>query len=242
MPYTLLPAEAEETGLFFRSEGETAERRGAIGYMRADFGRSGKEFYSAWFDNEAHLKSYAFKREFGEIVDSLRDDGKKPPLSSRDNLKAFCRANPGCDVSGRGDGYKVATLDFSYCFRCLPSRGDYDIYCFAYDNRYLPAELAGEHELPLECLTLSPSTNEIVYIMRDDICSKPFAGSSKDPAVNRLKVDEQNRKWGVTRRQEAAMLGGALTGWDTPAAKPWNYDKNGAFRQTPHKAKDEPAR
>jgi hypothetical protein len=46
MPYTLLPAKAEETALFFRSEGETAERRGAIGYMRADFGRSGRQFYS----------------------------------------------------------------------------------------------------------------------------------------------------------------------------------------------------
>ena len=242
MPYTLQPANAEEKDLFFRSEGEAAERRGAIGYMRADFGRSGKEFYSAWFDGEAHLKSYAFKREFGEIVDSMRDDGEKPPFASRDNLKAFCRENPGCEVSGRGDGYKVATLDFSYCFRCRAASDDYDIYCFAYDNRYLLPELAGEHELPLECLALLPSTNEIVYIMRDDKCAKPFAGSSADPAVNRLMIKELNQKWGVTRRQEAAMLGGALTGWDTPAAKPWNYAENGAFRQTPPKAKEAPAR
>jgi hypothetical protein len=44
MAYELLPAQENESGLFFRSDGEAAERCGVIGCMRADFGRTGKEF------------------------------------------------------------------------------------------------------------------------------------------------------------------------------------------------------
>jgi hypothetical protein len=46
----------------------------------------------------------------------------------------------------------------------------------------------------------------------------------------------------VTRAQEEAMLCGSLFGWDTPAAKPWNYDMDGNPRQLSPRKKDEPER
>jgi hypothetical protein len=237
MAYELRIAEKDELRFCFRLSGEAAERTGAIGYLRADFGRSGREFHTTWFDNQVHLKSPAFKAEFDELINSLRDDGQKPPFASRANHSDFCAAHPSMTC------FKVATLDYSFYFRLNPHQGTYDIYCFAYDNRYLLPELAGKHDLPLDCLTLLPSTKEIVYIMKDsDGYYPPFAGSTKDPAVNRKMVDEQNKKMGVTRAQEEAMKSGSMFGWDTPAAKPWNYNENGKPRPLPQKNKTEPDR
>jgi hypothetical protein len=61
MAYELLLAEKDELHLCFRLNDEAAERCGAIGYLRADFGRSGTEFYTTWFDSQPHLKSSVFK-------------------------------------------------------------------------------------------------------------------------------------------------------------------------------------
>jgi hypothetical protein len=80
---------------------------------------------------------------FDDVINSLRNDGETPPFASRSNLAAFCSANPGKELNGRGGGYCIRTLGFSYYFRCLPRPGDYDVYCFAYDNLYLLPQLAG---------------------------------------------------------------------------------------------------
>jgi hypothetical protein len=56
----------------------------------------------------------------------------------------FCRNTPGKDLSEQGHGYRIRTLRYSYYFRCRPCAQDYDIYCFAYDNRRLLH--APEHE------------------------------------------------------------------------------------------------
>jgi hypothetical protein len=136
MPYKLIPAVVDDS-LFFRLDKDTARRYGAIGYMKADFGKSGREFWSSWFDEQPQLNTYSFKGEFNDVINSLRDDEKQPIFASRNNLSAFCSANPGKKLGERGDGYIVQTLDYTYCFRCLPRPGDYDVYCFAYCNRYL---------------------------------------------------------------------------------------------------------
>ena len=130
MPYQLLRPEPNELKLFFRMEGEAAERHGVIGYLRADFGRTGNEFWSTWFDKQPHLKTPGFKKEFDDVINSLRDDGQAPPFASRRNMEALC-ATPLDDGPTTSSGYKVQTENYSYYFRCKPSPGDYDMYCFA---------------------------------------------------------------------------------------------------------------
>ncbi len=222
MAYELLPAEKEEIHLCFRLSGEAAERCGAIGYLRADFGRSGKEFYTTWFDGQPHLKSSDFKYKFDELINSLRDDGQKPPFASRDNHLAFCVAHPSMTC------FKIATLDYRFYFRLNPHQGTYDIYCFAYDNRYLLPELDGQHALPTGCFSILPSTGELIGIKRGangylDVT----VVKGTDRQDSRRRADKNNKRLGVTRAQEEAMLAGSLFGWDTPAAKPWNYEQNG---------------
>lgn len=49
----------------------------------------------------------------------------------------------------------------------------------------------------------------------------------KSPEENRAIVDRYNKNNGISKAQEAAMVAGSMFGWDTPAAKPKNYDENG---------------
>lgn len=235
--YKLQPSQHDNL-LFFRLDGEAAERHGSIGYLRADFSRSGREFHCAWFESQSHLKTPAFKQEFDDVINSLRDDGEKPPFASRANLAAFCSATPGKELTTRGGGYAVQTLDFSYYFRCLPRPGDYDIYCFTFDNRLLLPELAGKHELPDFCYSTAPATDGIIVIKRGERGYYPCEYSTNDQEYNREFAKERNIKLGVSRAQEEAMLAGSLFGWDAPAAKPWNYDQDGNPRPSQPKNKN----
>jgi hypothetical protein len=232
MAYELQETKIEESHLHYRLDGEAAERHGAIGYMRADFG-DGREFWSNWFDNQPHLKTYAFKQEFESIIDSLRDDGQKSPLASRDNLTAFCAENQGVSE------FTIRTLDYSYYFRFRPMRAHYDIYCFAYDNDYLLPEVAGQHDLPNDCFGIVPSSGELVFIVRGENGYYPSGKSTDDPVINRQIEVANNALLGVTRRQAEAMLAGSMFGWNTLAAKPWNYDQNGKPRQIHQPKKNE---
>ena len=54
-----------------------------IGHLRGDFGRTGEEFWTTWFDCHAELKTDAFRNEFNRLVNQLRE---------RDNLLADYRS------------------------------------------------------------------------------------------------------------------------------------------------------
>jgi hypothetical protein len=231
MAYELLLAEKDELRFCFRLSGNAVERCGAIGYLRADFGRSGKEFYTTWFDNQAHLKSYDFKNKFDELINSLREDGVTPPFASRDNHLAFCAAHPSMTC------FKIATLDYSFYFRFNPHQGTYDIYCFGYDNNYLLPELAGKHNLPQRCYSVIPSSGKLIIITRGESGYVECADSQIGREANRMFSDTANQVNGITRAQEEAMVAGSMFGWDSPAAKPWNYDQNGKPRP-PHPPKN----
>lgn len=158
--YELVPAEESECNLFFGLGEETVERYGFIGYLRADFGPNGKRFYTSWFDGDKRLKTDEFKRELDGVINSLQNEDEELPFTDRVSLELFCIDNPGLNLKGRGAGYKIRTQDFSYYARCRPSHTDYDIALYAYDNRYLLPELAGQHEYPGGCFSILPGTRQ----------------------------------------------------------------------------------
>lgn len=92
-------------------------------------------------------------------------------------------------------------------------------------NTYAPKE----PPLPPKCLTLLPSSGDIIEVTRYEKGYRPIRKREafETQGGRELFVDTANKRMGVTKAQEAAMLAGSLFGWDTPAARPKNYDENG---------------
>ena len=80
--------------------------------------------------------------------------------------------------------------------------------------------------LPETCYSILPSDGELISIRKGD------TGYWKQDAVPngqspREYADSENRKFGVDKAQEAAMLAGSMFGWHVPAADPKRYDSDG---------------
>lgn len=75
--------------------------------------------------------------------------------------------------------------------------------------------------LPDSCYSIGPRTGAPVQIYKGD--------STLYGVHVRESVDALNARQGVDRRTEAAMMGGAVWGWDTPYADPAHYDDEGCY-------------
>jgi len=130
-----------EEKLFFKLDGEAARRYGAVGFLRIDFGKSGNEFHSTWFDIQKHLKTSAFQKEFDKLINCMRHN--EQIFMSRQCLQAYIQYHSWQHISDRGVGFKIRTEDYTYYARCRPCADDYDVYFMVYDNRWLLPELGG---------------------------------------------------------------------------------------------------
>jgi hypothetical protein len=144
--YNLTPAEPEESKLFFRMDGEAAERHGAICNMMIVF-VTDSAFITLRAIYQNHLYTPAFLADRDRVFAYLRSGTDNPPFENHDSYKALCRAYKDKTLTGGGIhapyafGVKVHTDDYSYYVRYLRSVGIASL--FAYDNRYLLFELAG---------------------------------------------------------------------------------------------------
>ncbi|MEG1513369.1 MAG: hypothetical protein RSD95_00630 [Clostridia bacterium] len=91
-------------------------------------------------------------------------------------------------------------------------------------NRYAPEQ---PPELPDMCYAILPSTGELIVVHKGQKGYEKCAFSDANPNSNRRFATEQNRRRYITPQQEAAMLGGSMFGWKTPAARPSSYDLRG---------------
>lgn len=202
---------------------------GAVGHIRAEL--NWFDFYSMWCPESKELDTPAFRSEMNALLRELRDtDGifhSCPALG-----EVFWRAQS-FDDGGRG--FKIQTADYSYYVRCaITGSCSNDIIIFAYDNTLLMPQLAGQHELPKKCFSVQPESGELVMLQQDSPYIQRF-DSNDPPEVRRQVADELNEAMGVTKAQEAAMCMGVEHGFDQPCAWPWQYDKNGEPRETPHR-------
>lgn len=164
--YELLPTNDEDL-LFSPLDDESTLYYGAVGYLRLDFGYDGQRYWATWIDIQPHLKGANFKKEFNSVTNSLRFDGHKPPFESRQNLSEFCGKNPGKPLTARGNGYFIRTSNYSFYFRCSTKAEDYQVYIFAYDNRFLLPQLAKNCELTKCPNALEQGLNRIKTMFKE---------------------------------------------------------------------------
>ena len=82
--------------------------------------------------------------------------------------------------------------------------------------------------LPEVCHSTLPSNGELIVIKFGEKGYFPSEFSTADAPQNRIFADDRNKKQGVTKAQETAMLAGSIYGWNCPAANSKSYDDNGA--------------
>ena len=82
-------------------------------------------------------------------------------------------------------------------------------------------------KLPDMCYSILPSSGELILIKRGDKGYHKCSYSAPHREQNEMTAAQNNRRMGVTPQQEAAMVGGSMFGWATPAARTSSYDLKG---------------
>lgn len=216
--YILRPASPDEAGLFY-SEDEKDAELGTVGHLRADFGHKGKEFWHTWWPhNGDELNTLEFKAELQEFMDELRKNG---PLRSLSAMSGYCcDHNVGkLDDGSRGSyGYIAESENYRYCLRCTPIQGDYNVYLYVYDRRVqemvrLQKLLETERRLPEMCFSVLPSDGSLICVKNGETGYYKSEWDIDDPVKNREIADYNNKKMGVSKAQEEAMVAKSMTGW-----------------------------
>lgn len=84
------------------------------------------------------------------------------------------------------------------------------------------------NKLPEWCYNTLRSTGELVTIRKmKKAISRPSVHTGYVNKPGHCRAGQP--KAGITKAQTAAMVGGSLFGWSSPAANPDNYDANGNF-------------
>lgn len=131
---TMLPEERKYT---YRQSQQISMQTSFIGYLRADFGSTGKEFFSSWNDFRKDLKTDEFKEEFDDVINSLRENNGV--LSGRGAMSKYCYDTPGSSFENDRNEYgiRVDTEKYTYLMRLNPRQGEYNLYCYCYEKKWL---------------------------------------------------------------------------------------------------------
>ena len=225
MDYQFQKPTQDEHDLFFHMEGEAAMHHGFVGYLRGDYGSSGQEFHTTWFDSQADLKTQAFKDEFDGIIDYLRE-ASIDPVEVSDVFQFHCLQSMRRRMTDTAVRFKIVTEGYSYYFRCQPQVDDCHLYCMTFDNRFLLPEIEKLYAMPRKCFSIHPDTGERVLIWR--IGNMEHFSSAETPDELRRSVDRDNARWGVTPAQEAALLKRAMERTSATMGIP-RYDTGAEF-------------
>ena len=131
----------EERKYAYRNSQQISMQTGLIGYLRADLGRSGKEFHSTWNEFNPKLKTDDFVKELDKVIDELRLEHSM--LHDRDALYKFCFRDPQAAMNEdkRDFGYRLDMPNYTYMLRFNPYQGEYNLYCHCYKKGYLDSHI-----------------------------------------------------------------------------------------------------
>lgn len=123
------PVHADRESWLYSADRSTDLERGCVGHLRGDFGHSGKEFWTSWFDHQPNLNTAAFSVELRDVMTGLRRSGHL--LSNFETMRRACQHGRPCDDSF---GFHAETPRYEYCLRCTPRHDDYNFYLYIYDK------------------------------------------------------------------------------------------------------------
>lgn len=181
-------AAKSEKDFFYSMSEECDGETGCIGHLRADFGRSGKEFFTSWDDHRPELKTQAFKDEFDNVIKTLRKD----ILKSLSDMTSYCDKHPDAKLDdGRGYnyGFKLKTPNHVYYLRCGVVKNDNNLYCYAYERsrieKYLSVSEQQDEKKPVNqekpsILTQLQDKKNAVVQDADSRKTKPKRNSSME--------------------------------------------------------------
>lgn len=226
----LVPAPAEEHPFCFSNDSPLFQQA-RIGCLRGDFGYTGKLFYTTWFDENAALKTEAFKSELDDVINALRENGM---LADRNRMAARCNRFPDAVIKTQWRkemAFRIETARNIYFMRCIPGKGDYNFYVFCYNKAAFMEALRQQKGLPLVCWSRLRTTNEVIALKYSETGYYKWDTSGHEGISPQQMVDNLNETGSVTKAQVAAMEAGAMFGWHCPASDPRNYDAEGQFRK-----------
>ena len=137
--FTLRPLTVPERKYTYAQSSQLQGQTGNIGYLRGDFGSSGNQFYTTWFDTRPQWKSDEFKRDLDDVINALRSE-ECGLLQSRSQMVRYGRENKESEMQGAYTtefGFRADTEKYAFVLRCNPTRGDYNFYCLCYVKEWL---------------------------------------------------------------------------------------------------------
>lgn len=144
MDMTIRAMNPVERNYCYTQSQQISMQTGLIGHLRADMDSSGTGFFSSFFNFRADLKTEDFKTEFDAVINALRfDENYGGILKDRSALSSYCREIPESSFGGDGRefGFRVDTKQYSYMLRLNPNRGEYNLYCYCYQKKWLDRHL-----------------------------------------------------------------------------------------------------
>ena len=144
MDMTIRAMNPVERNYCYTQSQQISMQTGLIGHLRADMDSSGTGFFSSFFNFRADLKTEDFKTEFDAVINALRfDENYGGILKDRSALSSYCHEIPesSFDGDGREFGFRVDTKQYSYMLRLNPNRGEYNLYCYCYQKKWLDRHL-----------------------------------------------------------------------------------------------------
>ena len=211
----------------FSEQGDKS--RGFFGYIRGHIRSDGCTSFDG---SEISPPEPCDNEELSDLIRFLQNEDGHFIIRSAADMTAFCctRMHDHIPYSFCREcwGLRVLTERNAWYIALTPwnERRQYEIY--GYERNRLMSDLAAERGLPERCYGVFKFTGECILLrFGGEIERYPQYGSNADK--NRIFAAEQNKLYGITPYQLAAMQEGAIYGWDTPAAEPGNYDADGYF-------------
>ena len=143
MKYDFRAAKENESVYLFSQSMQLMGQTGNIGRLRGDFNFS-NEFYTTWFDGFYGLKTEEFKSELNEAVNALRTDKFGEVLKDLDSMRKYCRAHSKAKITGwdrDGYGFRLDSEKYTFMLLCIPKKGDYNFYVYAYERYRLDGHI-----------------------------------------------------------------------------------------------------